>query len=121
VPIRELKKSNHVLGGPPMEMPMNSFVELTDKALPEEDVDKFIEYLSERERYRGSLMDSLLHFTKEEAQTLLARETRVLEKLQEERAKLLKEMESINRDRKASAAYTSRPARPAPVFLNKTT
>jgi hypothetical protein len=79
-----------------MDSSKNSFVELTDKALPEEDTVKFIEYLGEREQYRKGLMDSLLIFPREEAETLLVKETRVLERLQGERIKLLKEMETVS-------------------------
>jgi hypothetical protein len=41
-------------------------------------------------------MDSLLIFPREEAETLLVKETRVLERLQGERIKLFKEMEMVS-------------------------
>jgi hypothetical protein len=105
-----------------MEKLKDSFVELTDKALPETDVNKFMEYLTERERYRELLMDSLLGFTKEEAQRLLAKETKVFERLQQERIKLLGEMEAVSVEKKASNAYAARPRLPqAPAFFSKRT
>jgi hypothetical protein len=78
-----------------MESLKKAFVELTDRALPEEDVIKFVKYLDEREAYRPSVMDSLLKFSKEEIESLLLRETQVMKRLQEKRARLLREMEAV--------------------------
>jgi hypothetical protein len=82
-----------IFGGLVMDSMMDTFVELTDKALPEEDTSKFIEYIGKRERFRAGLMESLLRFTSEEATALLANELRMLKRLQGEKTKLFKELE----------------------------
>ena len=92
------------VGGPSMESLKKAFVELTDLALPEEDVGKFVGYLDEREAYRPSVMDSLLKFSREEIESLLLRETQVMKRLQEKRARLLKEMEAVSLVRKNAVA-----------------
>jgi hypothetical protein len=76
-----------------MDKTMNTFVKLTDKALPEKDTLKFIEYLGERERFRQGLMESLLRYSREEATVLITNELRMLKRLHGEKTKLLKELE----------------------------
>jgi hypothetical protein len=77
-----------------MENMKNAFVELTERALPEEDITKFVEYLDEREVYRTGLMDCLLKLSRDEMETLLLKEDQVLQRLQEKRASLLRKMEA---------------------------
>ena len=97
-----------------------AFINLTGKALPEEDVDKFIQHLLEREPYSMDLINHMVTLEKEEARDLLSKETRILERLKEERTKLLNQMEKHGRSRKASKAYSPRFPFPAlPVFFDK--
>jgi hypothetical protein len=96
------------------------FVSLTDAAMPEEDLDKFIECLLEREPYAMDLINHRVELKEDEIEDFLLKEERILERLKQERTKLLKEMEKLAKNRKASRAYSPQfPFPPMPVFLDK--
>jgi hypothetical protein len=97
------------------------YISLTRKALPEKDAVKFIEYLKEREPYSMDLINHRVKLDKEEAFDMLNWEAQVLERLKEERAKVLKEMEKLSKSRKGARTYTSQfPFPPIPVFFDET-
>jgi hypothetical protein len=96
------------------------FVSLTDGAMPEKDIDKFIECLLEREPYAMDLINHRIDLEEDEAKDFLAKEEEILERLKQERTKLLKEMEKLAKNRKASKAYSPQfPFPPMPAFLDK--
>jgi hypothetical protein len=96
------------------------FSNLTDRALPEGDIDKFIEYLLEREPYAMDLINHRIKLNEEEINNFLSKETRIIERLQQERVKLLQEMERLVKARTASKAYSPKfPFPPMPVFFDK--
>ncbi len=96
------------------------FVDLTERALPEEDVDKLIECLVEREPYAMDLINHRITFENDEIEELLSKEEDVLVKLKQERARLLEEMAKLAESRRASMAYSPIfPLPPLPVFLDK--
>jgi hypothetical protein len=98
-----------------------SFMNLTDHAIPEQEIDKFIECLLEREPYAMDLINHRIDLKEDEIEDFLSKETRVLERLEQERAKLLKEMDKLAKSRKAKKAYSPQfPFPPLPVFLDKT-
>ncbi len=97
-----------------------SFASLTDRAAPEEDVDKFIERLLEREPYAMDLINHRIELEEDEIKDYLSKEEKILERLIQERTKLLHEMERFSKARKASKAYSPKfPFPPMPVFLDK--
>lgn len=104
-----------------MENLKKAFVELTDRALPEEDMTKFMRYLDEREVYRTGLMDSLLKLSGQEMESILVKESRVLEKLREERAKLLEEVDRLPVNRKTSEPHGPRVASPSMAVSGSST
>jgi hypothetical protein len=96
------------------------FANLTDHAVSERDIDKFIECLLEREPYAMDLINHRIELTEDEIKDFLSKEAKVLERLEGERTKLLKEMEKLTRSRKASKAYSPKfPFPSMPVFLDK--
>ncbi len=99
----------------------NEYKALTGKALPEKDVDRFIEYLKTREPYSMDLINHRVPLEKGEADSMLENETKILERLKEERAKVLKEMERLSKSRRGAKTYASKfPFPSMPVFLDKT-
>ncbi|MBA4416594.1 MAG: hypothetical protein C0392_01595 [Syntrophus sp. (in: bacteria)] len=97
-----------------------SFMKLTDRAMPGKDIDKFIEYLLEREPYAMDLINHRIELTDDEIKDFLSKEKKILERLKQERTKLLQEMERLAKNRKASKAYSPKfPFPPMPVFLDK--
>jgi hypothetical protein len=98
-----------------------TFVDLTDKALPEEDGDRFIECLVKREPYSMDLINHRVELNEEEVQRMLDKETKILERLKEERAKLLNEMDRLSKNRRLAKSYSPTfPFPSIPVFFDKT-
>ena len=96
------------------------YVALTDNAIPEEDIDKLIERLLEREPYAMDLINHRVELKEDEIEVFLSKEESILEKLKQERTKLLKEMVELAESRRASRAYSpSFPFPPMPVFFDK--
>ncbi len=94
---------------------------LTDRALPEEDTDKFIECLLERGPYSMDLINHRVRLDEQEAAEMLEKELKILEKLKEERARLLNEMDQLSKTRKAVRGYS--PAFPfpsMPIYFDST-
>ena len=97
-----------------------SFMKLTDLAMPGKDIDKFIEYLLEREPYAMDLINHRIELTEDEIKDFLSKEEKILERLKQERTKLLQEMERFAKSRKVSRAYSPKFSfPPMPVFLDK--
>jgi hypothetical protein len=95
------------------------FVELTEKALLEEDGDRMIELLQAREVARQHMMVNDIDL-REKAKEYLSRETKILERLEDEKKKLLKEMENISRKKSAAKTYAPTfPFPPMPAFFDK--
>jgi hypothetical protein len=97
------------------------YVSLTEKALPEKDVDKLIECLKTREPYSMDLINHRVPLDLEEATSMLEKEVEVLKRLKEERAKILKDMEKLSTSRRGAKAYASKfPFPSTPIFFDKT-
>ena len=96
-----------------------AFVDLTEKALLEDDIDKLIEYLLERNSSVEYLMKNDVDIS-EEAEEYLLKETKILKKLEDERKKLLKDMDNLSRNKAATKKYSPKfPFPPLPVFFEK--
>jgi hypothetical protein len=96
-----------------------TFFELTEKALLEDDVDKLIEDLLERNSSVEYLTKNDVDIS-EESEEFLFRETKILERLENERKKLLKDMDELSRNRSVVKAYSPKfPFPPLPVFFEK--
>lgn len=96
------------------------FRELTEKALSEEDTDRFIGYLISREPVIDDLKKEGLFQEVEEVKEDLDKETRIHEKLEDEFKKLMSEMEELSRNKKAAKTYSPQFPFPAmPFFFEK--
>lgn len=98
----------------------DSFRELTKRALSEEDTDIFIDNLMEREALLEDLKRENLSFGIEEAKDDLLRETKIAERLEDERKRLIKDFEDLSRNKKAMKRYSPPfPLPSMPVFFDK--
>jgi hypothetical protein len=96
------------------------FILLTEKALDEEDPDRFIEYLMKRDAHTGALLKDNPSLFGNEAPRCLSREQQILERLEEERKKIIVEMDRLSNSKKAVRTYSTKfPLPPMPLFLNK--
>jgi len=99
---------------------IQKFSELSDRGLGEEKSDKFIELLVEREPYAMDLINHQIRLDEEQAKVLLEKETKILERLKEEKARVLKEMDQVSRTRKAAKEYGAVfPFPSMPVFFDR--
>jgi hypothetical protein len=97
-----------------------SFIRLTEKALPEKDLDKLIECLLEREPYCMELINRKISLDESEVEDLLVKETKIIERLEKERINLLKDMDNLSKNRAAIRTYIPKyPFPPMPVFFEK--
>jgi hypothetical protein len=95
------------------------FVELSEKALLEDDADKMVQLLQQREIAREHLMSHNVVLG-QDVEEFLSRETKILERLEHERKKVLKEMEGLFRERTATKGYAPTfPFPPMPAFFDK--
>jgi hypothetical protein len=98
----------------------NRFLTLTDEALAEKDLDRFIELLLERDRVAAALVSGEPPLTEEGAVVLLEKESFVSCKLETQRQELLKEMEQLVSSMKAVRKYTPRFPFPfMPAFFDR--
>ena len=99
---------------------IEKFSELSDKGLGEEKSDKFIELLLEREPYAMDLINHGIKLDREKAKDFLEKETKILKRLKEEKARVLKEMDQLSKTRKADRQYRSIfPFPQVPVFVDR--
>jgi hypothetical protein len=97
------------------------FVALTEKALTEEDSGCFLEDLLERDGLMRELVEKGPVLSPEEAGICLFHENKVLARLEDERTKLLKDMEDLSINRRAVTAYVPKfPFPSMPVFFDRT-
>ena len=99
---------------------ISKYSELSEKSLGEEKSNKFIEILLEREPYAMDLINHGITLDEELAREFLEKETKILERLKEEKTRLLKEMDQVSRTRKAARNYRCTfPFPSIPVFFDK--
>jgi len=96
-----------------------AFVELTEKVLLEDDIDKLIEDLIARNSSAEYLMKNDVNIS-EEAEGYLIKETEILKRLEDERKKLLIEMDKLSKSKAVIRTYAPKfPFPPLPVFFEK--
>ena len=96
------------------------FIRLTEKALDEEDPDRFIEDLMKRDAHTGALLKNDPGSFGAETTLCLAHEQQILERLERERKKIIDEMDRLSKNKKAIRTYSPKfPFPPMPLFLNK--
>jgi hypothetical protein len=99
---------------------LEAFEELTKKALNEDDIDKFIDLLMQRDVYSSYIMDNNIAISTEEARNHLLQEDRVIKRLEDQRKKLLTEMDELSKNKAAIRTYSPKfPFPPLPVFFEK--
>lgn len=95
------------------------FEDLTKKALEESDGGVFINRLIERERFSKRLAESLVVLNGELAERFYDNEVRIIERLEEERMKLMMEIDRHSKIQKARRSYSPRfPLLNGPFFLD---
>ncbi|MCX5806294.1 MAG: hypothetical protein NT010_09560 [Proteobacteria bacterium] len=99
---------------------IENFEKLTKKALKEEDIDKFIDLLMQRDAYSEYIMDHNIAIIAEEAQNYLLQEEKVIQRLEDERKKLLTDMDELSKSKAVMRTYSPKfPFPPLPVFFEK--
>ncbi len=96
-------------------------IDLSSKAINENNGDKFIKYLLEREGLLGKIVGEDIQADSELILNWLSKELDILSRLEKERTKLLKEMDELSQSRKAIRQYSSKfPLPSMPAFFDKT-
>jgi len=96
------------------------FVELTTKAMEEEDIDNFIEYLARRSLISDKIIKCEIKPDEEDVRSLVELEKSVLERLEYERKLIIQEAERLSNDMKAVKSYTAKfPFPVMPAFFSK--
>lgn len=95
-------------------------VALSSKALAEKERDAFISCLQERTGLVAHILGSGINVREETLKIWLEREREVSARLEEERRKVLKEMDSLSMRRMAVRQYSPKfPFPPMPVFFDE--
>jgi hypothetical protein len=99
---------------------VEAFIGLTEKALSEKDFDRFAGYLAERDSLVAAMIYQKPQIDEVSLKYALLVESKILERLESERAEVLKAMDDLSKSRKATKAYSPRfPLPPMPVFFDK--
>jgi len=97
------------------------FILLTEKALREDDPDRLIECLMERDPYIRHLLKNDPHVFGDEMEECLEREMQVLERLEQERKDIIEKIDNLSKNKKAIRMYSSKfPLPSMPIFFNIT-
>jgi hypothetical protein len=99
----------------------NKFVLLTNLALNESDIDKFIDYLMKRDPYIDSLLKNIPEVFGNMTDECLLRETLILDRLERERKETIEKMDSLSKNRKALRRYISHFPFPPTMNFSKRT
>jgi hypothetical protein len=99
---------------------IETFAELTNKALNEDDTDKLIDLLMQRDAYSTYIINHNVAMRTEDARNYLLQEDRVVQKLENERKKLLIEMDELSKSKAVIRTYSPKfPFPPLPIFFEK--
>ncbi len=95
-------------------------IDLTAKALAEKERDKFVKRLKERNLLLAPSVLDTIEIEEAPLKAWLRLEKDVLVRLEKEKGRVLREMESLSSKRRAAHLYTPRsPFPPMPVFFDK--
>lgn len=96
------------------------FILLSEIVLGEEDQDRLVAVLTKRNASIGLLMSEDPKVFEDEITECLDRESLIIEKLEDERRKVVEKMEKVSRSRQAARSYSaSYPLPPIPRFFGK--
>jgi hypothetical protein len=99
---------------------LRGFMELTGRALEEEDGEKLIDLLMKRELITDHILQDQIRFDEEETLECLAREMEVSARLENERKKILEDLDRLSANIKAIQVYSTRFPLPAmPAFFHR--
>jgi hypothetical protein len=99
----------------------DNFILLTEKALSEDDPDRFIECLMKRNTYVSSLLKDDPRIFGEKKKDCLEKETQVLKRLKQEKRHIIEEIDNLLKNKKVPGGYFSKFPLPAmPVFFKVT-
>jgi hypothetical protein len=99
---------------------IETFEKLTKKALKETDIEKFIDLLMQRDAYSEYIVNHNVAISTEEAEKFLVQEDRVIQRLEDERKKLLIDMDELSKSKTVMRTYSPKfPFPPLPVFFEK--
>jgi hypothetical protein len=95
-------------------------LDLSSKALSEKDRESFISYLKERSSLLAQIADKGIELEEAVLKAWLEKEQEVLARLEEERKRVLKEMDGLSKRRSAVRQYCPKfPFPPMPAFFDK--
>jgi hypothetical protein len=99
---------------------IETFEKLTKIALDETDIEKFINLLMQRDAYSEYIINHNIPISKEDAEKYLMQEGRVIQRLEDERKKLLIDMDELSKSKTVMRHYSPKfPFPPLPVFFEK--
>lgn len=105
----------------PEEMEVEIFLRLTREALDTDNGEELFKVLLEREASYSSLEQLSSSLSPEHIAKLLFIERKILERLESERRKIIKDMDKLSRQMKTVRAYSAQfPFPLMPVFFNQT-
>jgi hypothetical protein len=105
----------------PEEMEVENFLRLTREALDTDNGEELFEVLLERETSYSSLEQFSSSLSPEHIAKMLFIERKILEILESERRKIIKDMDKLSRQMKTVRAYSAQfPFPSMPVFFNQT-
>ena len=95
-------------------------IDLTAKALSEQDREKFVTRLKERNLLLAQAMEEGIRAEESTLKSWLDLEQSLSLRLEREKIYLLREMDSLSAKRRAMRRYLPKPLPPVPVFFDKT-
>ncbi len=99
---------------------VEGIIDLSAKALSEKDRGRFISFLQARSDLLARIMGKDIELEEATLRVWLEKEQAVLARLEEERKRVLKDMDSLSRRRTAVRHYSPKfPFPPMPVFFDK--
>ena len=99
---------------------VEGIIDLSTKALSEKDRGRFISFLQERSDLLALVTGKDIEVEEATLRVWLEKEQAVLARLEEERKRVLKDMDSLSRRRTAARQYSPKfPFPPMPVFFDK--
>jgi len=105
----------------PEEMEVEIFLRLTREALDKSNGEELFKVLLERETSYSSLEQFSFSLSPEHIAKMLFIERTILERLESERRKIIKDMDKLSRQMKTVRAYSAQfPFPSMPVFFNQT-
>ena len=101
-------------------MEQEEFIVLSEIALAEADQDRLVSVLKKRNTFLSKLFREDHDVLSREAEECIRRENMVLEKLEEEKQKIMEKINKVSKSRQAAKSYSSRYPLPfSPRFFSE--